>query len=177
MSSSSLPPDSYTARRLEHATPEHIHRTTHRTFIGPIPEGWLKSHRKQGYKQYFIDGGRRAPTFTAATTQSAILSPVVSNVSADTPSQPSNQSAQLDALQQATTSTTSLLHSQRASVTLPASDPKAAQDAPIDVAILWFREDPSGVGVRLTVTVGCPLRVPTPRASRPERGGDFLPRA
>lgn len=61
-----LPPDSHTARRLEHATPEHLHQTTRRIFIGPIPEGWLKSHRKQWYRQYVGGKGKRAPTFTAA---------------------------------------------------------------------------------------------------------------
>ncbi|KAI4238062.1 MAG: hypothetical protein LQ349_001377 [Xanthoria aureola] len=43
---------SYTAHRLQHATPEHIHLTTRRCFIGPIPEGWLKSHRKSWYRDY-----------------------------------------------------------------------------------------------------------------------------
>lgn len=36
----------------QHATPEHIHLTTRRCFIGPIPEGWLKSHRKSWYRDY-----------------------------------------------------------------------------------------------------------------------------
>lgn len=63
-----LPPDSYTARRLEHATPDHLHHTSKRTFIGPIPEGWLKSHRKQWYKKYLPIGGNdsRQNTFIAA---------------------------------------------------------------------------------------------------------------
>lgn len=65
---SSLPPDSYTARRLEHATAEHLHQTSLRTFIGPIPEGWLKSHRKQWYRQYLPLGSSdsRQNTFIAA---------------------------------------------------------------------------------------------------------------
>ena len=63
---SALPPESWTARRLEHATPAHLHATTRRTFIGPIPEGWLKSHRKSWYKDYISKGGDRAPTFIAA---------------------------------------------------------------------------------------------------------------
>lgn len=65
---SRLPPDSYTARRLEHATPEHLHHTSKRTFVGPIPEGWLKSHRKQWYRQYLPIGktDSRQNTFIAA---------------------------------------------------------------------------------------------------------------
>lgn len=65
---SRLPSDSYTARRLEHATPDHLHHTSKRTFVGPIPEGWLKSHRKQWYKQYLPIGGNesRQNTFIAA---------------------------------------------------------------------------------------------------------------
>ncbi|KAF7196856.1 hypothetical protein HII31_01774 [Pseudocercospora fuligena] len=63
----SLPPDSHTARRLEHATPEHLHQTTRRVFIGPIPEGWLKSHRKEWYRSYVGYRGSRSATFTAST--------------------------------------------------------------------------------------------------------------
>lgn len=63
---SSIPPESYTARRLEHATPEHLHQTTRRVFIGPLPEGWLKSHRKSWYRQYTGSRGARVPSFTAA---------------------------------------------------------------------------------------------------------------
>ena len=36
----------------QHASPEHIHLTTRRCFVGPIPEGWLKSHRKSWYRHY-----------------------------------------------------------------------------------------------------------------------------
>lgn len=46
-----LDPDSYTANRLKHASPEHLHVTSHRFFIGPIPEGWLNSNRKSWYKR------------------------------------------------------------------------------------------------------------------------------
>ncbi|KAK4999729.1 hypothetical protein LTR66_001273 [Elasticomyces elasticus] len=60
-----LGPDSYTTHLLEHATPEHLHITTRRLFIGPIPEGWLKSHRKQWYTQYLhINHSSKAPTFS-----------------------------------------------------------------------------------------------------------------
>lgn len=63
---SRLPAESHTSRRLEHATAEHLHLTTRRTFIGPVPEGWLKSHRKQWHRRYITNAGNRAPTFTAA---------------------------------------------------------------------------------------------------------------
>ena len=46
-----LEADSYTAHRLKHATPDHLHLTTRRFFIGPIPEGWLNSNRKSWYKR------------------------------------------------------------------------------------------------------------------------------
>ena len=34
-----LSPDSFTAQKLVHATPEHLHLTSRRFFIGPIPVG------------------------------------------------------------------------------------------------------------------------------------------
>ncbi|KIW14668.1 hypothetical protein PV08_07452 [Exophiala spinifera] len=46
-----LDPESYTARRLKHASPEHLHLTSRKFFIGPIPEGWLNSNRKSWYKR------------------------------------------------------------------------------------------------------------------------------
>lgn len=63
-----LRPDCYTAHRLQHATPEHIHITTRRCFIGPIPEGWLKSHRKSWYGEYInlSNYSSRAATFSAS---------------------------------------------------------------------------------------------------------------
>ncbi|KAF2154383.1 hypothetical protein K461DRAFT_320516 [Myriangium duriaei CBS 260.36] len=61
-----LGPASYTAERLQHADAEHLHLTSRRCFIGPIPEGWLKSHRKQWYKHYLgIHHSSRAPSFSA----------------------------------------------------------------------------------------------------------------
>lgn len=118
---SRLPPDSYTARRLDHATPEHLHLTTRRTFIGPIPEGWLSSHRKQWYRYYVQQGGRRAPTFTAAHPIAADDDTTRNNNEslAEVPPRPSSQSADTQTQSQtltadpATTSTTSLLRSQR----------------------------------------------------------------
>ncbi|KAI4252658.1 MAG: hypothetical protein LQ352_004160 [Teloschistes flavicans] len=63
-----LRPGSYTAHRLQHATPDHIHLTTRRCFIGPIPEGWLKSHRKSWYGEYInlSNYSSRAATFSAS---------------------------------------------------------------------------------------------------------------
>ncbi|KAF6232559.1 hypothetical protein HO173_009227 [Letharia columbiana] len=61
-----LEPGSYTALRLKHASAEHVHLTTRRCFIGPIPEGWLKSHRKSWYSRYLLsDYSSRAVTFSA----------------------------------------------------------------------------------------------------------------
>lgn len=50
----------------DHASAEHIHLTTRRCFVGPIPEGWLKSHRKSWYSRYLLsDYSSRAVTFSA----------------------------------------------------------------------------------------------------------------
>lgn len=66
-----LDADSYTAHRLKHASPEHLHITSRRFFIGPIPEGWLKSNRKSWYKRRleFSTYSSRRATFTAAENQ------------------------------------------------------------------------------------------------------------
>ncbi|OJJ44397.1 hypothetical protein ASPZODRAFT_72002 [Penicilliopsis zonata CBS 506.65] len=45
-----LEEESYTSRRLRHASAHHLHLTSRRFFIGPIPEGWLQNHRKTWYK-------------------------------------------------------------------------------------------------------------------------------
>jgi hypothetical protein len=59
---------SYTVHRLKHASPEHLYLTTRRCFIGPIPEGWLKSHRKEWYKHHLgIHHSSKAPTFSASS--------------------------------------------------------------------------------------------------------------
>ncbi|KAK4631945.1 hypothetical protein CLAFUW4_02967 [Fulvia fulva] len=122
-----LPADSHTAKRLEHATAQHLHETTRRVFIGPVPEGWLHSHRKQWYRQYVGNSAERQPTFTAAHP--------VSNVGHDTEAQPTNEgSGSLEPAEDAlptsptlsaggaalrepepATSITSLLHSRRGS--------------------------------------------------------------
>ena len=152
---SSLPSDSHTARRLEHATPEHLHLTTRRTFIGPIPEGWLSSHRKSWYKSYIRDGRNRAPTFTAAhpiasandaTQNGGLANGATQDGGLAVPEQtprPSSQSADTRTQTEsggATTSTTSLLHSQRASaVREPSPDVATEQNAPESAATLAHR--------------------------------------
>ncbi|USP75534.1 hypothetical protein yc1106_02808 [Curvularia clavata] len=61
-----LPPDSYTAQRLQHATPEHLHLTSRRYFIGPIPTAWLTKHRRDWYKHHLrINYSTRAGTFSS----------------------------------------------------------------------------------------------------------------
>jgi hypothetical protein len=91
-----LPLDSYTARRLEHATPDHLHHTSKRTFIGPIPEGWLKSHRKQWYKQYLPIGNNdsRQNTFIAAQPTPAPERPTQNGASVVPPVQAGHEVAQ-----------------------------------------------------------------------------------
>lgn len=65
-------PGSYTAQRLQHATARHLHLTTRRCFIGPVPEGWLKSHRKSWYGDYLnlSNYSSRAATFSASSDYS-----------------------------------------------------------------------------------------------------------
>ncbi|KAJ5161277.1 hypothetical protein N7492_006669 [Penicillium capsulatum] len=41
---------SFTDRKLRHASAHHLHMTSRRFFIGPIPEGWLQGHRKSWYR-------------------------------------------------------------------------------------------------------------------------------
>ncbi|KAF8457569.1 Pleckstrin homology domain-containing protein [Kalaharituber pfeilii] len=62
----SLDPNSYTIHRLHHATAPHLHVTTRRIFIGPVPKGWLKNHRGEWYKHHLhMNYSRREATFTA----------------------------------------------------------------------------------------------------------------
>ncbi|KAH9808629.1 meiotically up-regulated protein 56 protein-like [Teratosphaeria destructans] len=111
-----LPADSHTHRRLEHATAEHLHITTHRAFIGPIPEGWLKSHRKQWYRRYVTSDAGRAPTFTAAhpiASADASRGRPAEPAGLEQAPRPSSQSAGTQNTQDVPTSTTSLLREQR----------------------------------------------------------------
>jgi hypothetical protein len=61
-----LDESSYTYHRLQHATPEHLHLTSRRAFIGPIPEGWLRSHRKDWYRHHLgLNYSSKSASFTA----------------------------------------------------------------------------------------------------------------
>ncbi|KPI43215.1 uncharacterized protein AB675_6993 [Cyphellophora attinorum] len=62
---------SYTSHRLKHASPEHLHLTMRRFFIGPIPEGWLKDNRKSWYKRRLelSNYTSRTASFSAAQDQ------------------------------------------------------------------------------------------------------------
>ncbi|KAL6704941.1 hypothetical protein ACN47E_007486 [Coniothyrium glycines] len=61
-----LSPDSYTYQKLQHATPEHLHLTSRRFFIGPIPAAWLSKHRRDWYKHHLrINYSTRAATFSS----------------------------------------------------------------------------------------------------------------
>ena len=53
----------------QHATARHLHLTARRCFIGPVPEGWLKSHRKSWYGDYLSlsNYSSRAATFSASS--------------------------------------------------------------------------------------------------------------
>ena len=150
-----LPTDSHTARRLEHATPEHLHLTTRRVFIGPIPEGWLKSHRKEWYRHYVHKpGSSRRPTFTAAqpTVQQEVegarnevqleaarqaeaapsgqsIEIAIQDESEQQTGRPSSQSAETRNTPPA--STTSLLHGQpQRSNTMTQSSPQPTSEQP-----------------------------------------------
>ncbi|KAK2741140.1 hypothetical protein FQN57_005742 [Myotisia sp. PD_48] len=59
--------DAYTFQRLQHASPEHLHITSRRYFVGPLPKGWLQSHRKSWYKGLLglRDYSSRNATFSA----------------------------------------------------------------------------------------------------------------
>ncbi|KAJ5818099.1 hypothetical protein N7474_003690 [Penicillium riverlandense] len=46
-----LPEGSYTDEKLRHASAHHLHMTSRRYFIGPIPEGWLHGNRKSWYRR------------------------------------------------------------------------------------------------------------------------------
>lgn len=67
----SLDADTYTAGRLKHASPEHLHLTSRRFFVGPIPEGWLKDNRKSWYKRRLelSNYSTRTASFSAAADQ------------------------------------------------------------------------------------------------------------
>ncbi|KAL1963057.1 hypothetical protein VTN77DRAFT_8703 [Rasamsonia byssochlamydoides] len=62
-----LEPESYTTQRLRHASAHHVHLTTRRFFIGPIPEGWIHNHRRSWYRTRlsFKNYTSRTITFSA----------------------------------------------------------------------------------------------------------------
>ncbi|ODQ54458.1 hypothetical protein SAICODRAFT_54524 [Saitoella complicata NRRL Y-17804] len=61
-----LPDDSLTACRLQHAHPNHLHATTRRVFIGPVPKGWVQHHRKSWYGSFNYH--KKAASFTLDET-------------------------------------------------------------------------------------------------------------
>ncbi|KAH7385489.1 Pleckstrin homology domain-containing protein [Phaeosphaeria sp. MPI-PUGE-AT-0046c] len=61
-----LSPDSFTAQKLQHATPEHLYLTSRRFFIGPIPTAWLSKHRRDWYKHHLhINYSTRTASFSS----------------------------------------------------------------------------------------------------------------
>ena len=65
-----LPEDSFTAQRLKHASACHLHLTTRRVFIGPIPEAWIADHRKSwvNYRPRVLTYSSKTASFNAAKT-------------------------------------------------------------------------------------------------------------
>ncbi|KAE8380961.1 Pleckstrin homology domain-containing protein [Aspergillus bertholletiae] len=64
-----LEPEFYTAEKLRYASAKHVHVTSRRFFIGPIPKGWLQNHRKSWYKTRLRvkNYSSKAVTFRAET--------------------------------------------------------------------------------------------------------------
>jgi len=161
-----LTSDSYTARRLEHATPEHLHLTARRQFIGPIPEGWLKGHRKQWYKQILRQRSGRVPSFNVEgpSASSSVHAGSRRDEAGDEQPRPSSQSAETQpgaATRDTTTSLTSLLHEQRGGSGVESSSVRQrtqdATDAPTNDT-LTKRTLSSSLGLQRAVTM-----LPTPR--------------
>ncbi|RAK98218.1 uncharacterized protein BO80DRAFT_427517 [Aspergillus ibericus CBS 121593] len=59
-----LDTDSHTAEKLHHASPRHMHMTSRRFFIGPIPQGWLQNHRKSWWRTRMKFGKYSSKTVT-----------------------------------------------------------------------------------------------------------------
>lgn len=74
--SARLPAGSYTAQRLKHASAHHLHHTTKRVFIGPIPSAWIADHRKSWAKHRprMLTYSSRTATFNAAENVSEFRS-------------------------------------------------------------------------------------------------------
>ncbi|XHG05529.1 hypothetical protein AWENTII_008749 [Aspergillus wentii] len=77
-----LEPESYTEQRLRHASGHHLHMTSRRFFIGPIPKGWLQNHRKSWFKTRL-----RFKNYSSKTV-SFSLDPVVVPPDSDQPPSP-----------------------------------------------------------------------------------------
>ncbi|KAI9037525.1 sporulation-specific 71 family protein [Aspergillus affinis] len=62
-----LEPGFYTAEKLRYASARHVHMTSRRYFIGPIPKGWLQNHRKSWYRARlnFKNYSSKTVTFSA----------------------------------------------------------------------------------------------------------------
>ncbi|EFQ97641.1 meiotically up-regulated 56 protein [Nannizzia gypsea CBS 118893] len=63
----SLECGSFTAQKLKHASPDHLHITNRRFFIGPLPKGWGQHRRRHWYKSCLgiRDYSSRNQTFSA----------------------------------------------------------------------------------------------------------------
>ncbi|KAL4878617.1 Pleckstrin homology domain-containing protein [Aspergillus karnatakaensis] len=72
-----LEPGSYTLERLRHASANHVHMTSKRFFIGPIPKNWLQSHRKSWYRSRLNlrNYRSRAITFSAESDYARDIDP------------------------------------------------------------------------------------------------------
>ncbi|PLB53368.1 PH domain protein [Aspergillus steynii IBT 23096] len=62
-----LEPGFYTAEKLRYASARHVHMTSRRYFVGPIPKGWLQNHRKSWYRSRlnFKNYSSKTVTFSA----------------------------------------------------------------------------------------------------------------
>ncbi|EGD97825.1 hypothetical protein TESG_05331 [Trichophyton tonsurans CBS 112818] len=58
---------SFTAQKLKHGSPDHLHVTNRRFFIGPLPKGWGQNRRRHWYKSCLgiRDYSSRNQTFSA----------------------------------------------------------------------------------------------------------------
>ncbi|KMQ48929.1 Pleckstrin like protein domain [Trichophyton rubrum] len=63
----SLECGSFTAQKLQHGSPDHLHITNRRFFIGPLPKGWGQNRRRHWYKSCLgiRDYSSRNQTFSA----------------------------------------------------------------------------------------------------------------
>ncbi|KAJ5111524.1 hypothetical protein N7532_002059 [Penicillium argentinense] len=83
-----LPIGSYTDQKLRHASAHHLHMTSRRFFIGPIPEGWVHGHRKSWYKSRL-----QFKNYTSQTLSFSV-DPIKSHYTQRDKSQPDTQTDQ-----------------------------------------------------------------------------------